>query len=288
MPRKPAADMSVEFLLETASRLALFVMSEKGGVWKSALVSRIVPYLEAAGRTVGVVQVDQQKQLEKIFGDRVVSIAMPDADTLRKDDTADAIALIPLYDTLVDQSFDAVVVDVGANLDQRVFAFMATTALHEVLAAERRTLVGLVPMRPDEDAVNLGCRTMARFPLALPGIRVLPVLCAESEAAFHTLRDDVQDLFDRTVGPYRAAGETLLFPRLPPRAVQELGRSGLTASAYANLDPATLIRTTGYHPAIARQLQGDLIEHVAALDGEFGRLFGSFRGAGTADRAAAP
>ncbi|MGU3420726.1 hypothetical protein [Methylobacterium sp. D54C] len=284
MARKQTSEINYADAPNIRTRLAVFVMSEKGGVWKSSLVCRLVPFLESAGMRVGVVQVDQQPILDIVFPGQVVTVAMPNAARLREDDTADAVALSKLYDALIDTDQDVTVVDVGANLDQRVVSFMASVALHEVLAAAGRAPLGLVPMRPEDEAVELGCRTMRRLPIALPNVRLVPVLCADAERSFPSLGDAAQAQFDAEVAPRMASGDGMYFHRLNPAAVQALGRSGLTAHAFANLTTDELMQRTKLHPAVARQVQGDIIGHVAKIEEEMGRIFGPFCGAGREDR----
>jgi hypothetical protein len=258
-----------------AAPTRVLVIAERGGVWKSETVARLTPFFDAAGVPPRIVQIDQQGRLETLFPGRVLTIRMPPATDLRDNDLADAQALSPMSQYLLDPSEALVIVDVGANFDRRLLDSLIAADIPQECHDLGIAVVALVPMRSDADAVDLGIRTMKRFEQAFPESRIIPVLCQDG-GSFANLPTDIQERFDEAVAPKRDAGEALRFPRLLPRALEALHRSAMTASDFAELSNADIVRVTGQEQFVARHIRGDVATHVVHLHTELSRLFGPF------------
>ena len=255
------------------SRLALIVASEKGGVRKTSTAAVLHDYWEESGFDVTLVQVDKQGRLDALFPGRVITIDMPTTADMRADDLADARALAPALDILLSPNPGVRIFDIGANFDRRYFDWAVSMGLAEDCRKLGIDVIGLVPMTSDADAVTLGARTAVRFGLAFPDYLTLPVLCDDGVDVTKLLDSNTRQVFERAFGAKVERGEFLKHHRLLPGALAMLEASRLSAVQFAASAPTDLVRVTGQHVSVVRQVRADVTMYVAATFDEFTRVF---------------
>jgi hypothetical protein len=260
-------------LQKGVSTLAIIVASERGGVRKTATVVDVATYFGEVGIDVRLIQTDRQGRLEALFPDQVRQIDMPNAEAMRNDDLADAEALAPLYDLLLNPKPGVDIVDTGANVDGRLFDWAYSTHIGSRCQARGAQVVCLIPMTTDADAINLAARTAKRFGAAFPGRMIIPVLC-EDGGNFSALADaGARQVFASAFGDSIAAGRCIKHPRLYPGALRMLQATGKSPADFAEMDEDSAARLTGQHPSKVGQAQADVTVHVAAITEELARIF---------------
>lgn len=251
----------------------IFVAAERGGVRKTTSAAAITSFFLARGIEVALFQIDDQPTLPAAFGSRVKTIRLPTAEALRTDDLADAAALQPLFLKLL-ESEEVVVVDCGANTDIRLFDAAAAIDLDHELALAARPVTVIVPTTTDPDAVLLACRTAERACTALPQSRVVPMLC-EDGGNFAELGTAAAQARYNEVLASLARQHVLKHPRLLPRVLGALARTGLPAWNVPDLSVAELKEHLREPSILARYIRGDVVEWRARMEAELSRLFAS-------------
>lgn len=258
-------------------RKNIFVLSEKGGVRKTATAMRIAAVAMEDGIPVHLVQVDDQSRIEALYPGRVTTIKLPSAETVRRDDLAEAAAFDALLTRLLDTPEGIVIVDVGANYDQRVMEFLAAMDYPDESAQAGIETIGIVPMTTEQDAVMLGVRSIRRFAACFPDSRLIVARCQDG-GDFGSLQTQAQKAFDEVVGPLIADPHNVIdLAFLRPRSRQTLERLGCTAEQLASMPPNELVARTGLLRAEARLILADLSECLDAMDAEVVRALGPFR-----------
>lgn len=258
-------------------RKNIFVLSEKGGVRKTATAMRIAAVAMEGGIPVHLVQVDDQSRIEALYPGRVTTIKLPSAETVRRDDLAEATASDPLLTRLLDTPEGIVVVDVGANYDQRVIEFLAAMDYPNESTRAGIDTIGIVPMTTEQDAVMLGVRSIRRFAACFPDSRLIVARCQDG-GDFGSLQIQAQKAFDEVVGPLITDPRNVIdLAFLRPRSRQTLERLGCTAEQLASMPPNELVARTGLLRAEARLILADLSECLDAMDAEVMRALAPFR-----------
>lgn len=250
----------------------IVVATEKGGVRKSTSAAALAAHLLSTGTRIAVVQIDDQAQLARAFGDIVTTVRMPSADSLRHNDMADAEALEPALRMLLE--FDGnVIFDVGANYDGRLCDALAMMDIDQDCTEQGIALTAIVPMTPDPDAVILGARTIKRVQIALPSARIVPMLCL-GQTDHRALGDAAaQRIFDTVVEPLAKAC-SIRHPRLLPRAAAAVTRSSRPAWDLVDLSYSEIAAEVSETEIAARMIRGDLALWRYELATQFDRLFG--------------
>lgn len=262
---------------EHPNRKNIFILSEKGGVRKTATAMRIAAVAMEADIPVHIVQIDDQSRIEVLYPGRVTTIRLPSAEEVRRNDLAEATALDPLLNRLVYTPDGIVVVDVGANYDERVTQFLAAMDYPAESANAGIVNIGIVPMTTEQDAVVLGARSIRRFGACFPESRLIVARCQDG-GDFGSLQAQAQKAFDDVVGPLTADPHNVLdLAYLRPRSRQTLERLGCTAEQLASMSPKELVARTGLLGAEARLILADLSECLDAMDAEVARVLGPFR-----------
>jgi hypothetical protein len=260
-------------------RTNLFVLSEKGGVRKTATALRIAAVAMEAGCAFHIVQVDDQSRVEQLYPGHVTTIKLPSAEAVRRDELAEARALDPLLARLLDTPDGIVIVDVGANFDARVMEFLAGMDYPTESAEAGIANIAIVPMTTEQDAVMLGVRSIRRFDACFPGSRLIVARCQDG-GDFGSLQIQAQQAFDEFVKPRIADPNNVIdLAFLRPRSRQTLERLGCTAEQLASMPPRELEARTGLLRAETRQILFDLSECLDAIDTEVTRALGPFRSA---------
>lgn len=266
------------FTPEFPGRRNIFVLSEKGGVRKTATAMRIAAVAMEAGIPVHIVQVDDQSRIEALYPGRVTTIKLPSAEAVRRNDLAEATAFDALLTRLLDTPEGIVVVDVGANYDERVMEFLAAMDYPDESANAGIDNIGIVPMTTEQDAVVLGVRSIRRFGACFPDSRLIVARCQDG-GDFDSLQIKAQQAFDEFVRPYIANPRNVIdLAFLRPRSRQTLERLGCTAEQLASMPSNELVARTGLLRAEARLILADLSECLDAMDAEVARALGPFRG----------
>jgi hypothetical protein len=245
-------------------RPLIFVTSEKGGVRKTFTALAIVDYLTLAGVPARIFQVDSQGRLCSAFNG-VTTINLPAVDEFRTNELADALALAPLDNAILEDLNVAVVVDVGANLDARVATFAVSAGWDSEATEAGRDIVIVTPFLLDSDSILLAGRTARRMAIAFPRARFVPVACL-SEAKFNgfpsaAMKQTFEDGFGKV-----ANVESLMFhPPIYTSALRLVEACGSTPQRFIDLDPRSLEPIVGMPRAAIRQAQGDLARYVVEL-----------------------
>jgi CobQ/CobB/MinD/ParA nucleotide binding domain len=255
------------------SPLALIIASEKGGVRKTATAAALHDFFVAANFDVELVQIDRQGKLDSLFPGRVTTVDMPSTAVMRADDLADARALAPAHDILVSPKPGIRIIDIGANFDRRFFDWAVSTGLDEDCRKLSVDVVGVIPITSDADAVKLGARTAERFGLAFPTSRTLPVICDDGVDITKLHDPDARRTFQRAFAAKVASKDFIRHHRLLPGALAMLEASGLSAMQFAASEPSDLVRATGQHASVVRQVRADVIMYVAAMVEGFAKVF---------------
>jgi hypothetical protein len=253
---------------------AILIGNEKGGVRKTSTAINLVDHLIHRGITVKAAQVDHQARLEVAFPDiGLVTIDLPSTDDIRYHDAADSEAFDPLHKMLLGLCEGAVgVVDIGANNVGRFCGTAAATDLAHELAKLGITVIVLIPMTSDGEAVTGGVEAAKKFEIVFPRVRIIPVL-RQGRAEFDKLvSDDIQASFDAQFGSSISRRDVLKHPLLFPTALRMLERAGMSPSHFANLEVADLERITREVGAVARQARGEVAKYRAEFRAEINRV----------------
>lgn len=260
-------------------RANLFVLSGKGGVRKTATALRIAAVAMEADWPFHIVQVDDQSRVEQLYPGRVTTIRPPSAETVRRDDLAEARAFDGLLAWLLDTPDGIVIVDVGANYDARLLEFLSAMDYPAESATAGIANIAIVPMTTEQDAVMLGVRSIRRFDACFPDSRLIVARCQDG-GDFGSLQAQAQQAFDEVVRPRVADPKNVIdLAFLRPRARQTLERLGCTAEQMAMMPPREIQLRTGLLRAEASQVLYDLNECLDAMDAEVMRALGPFRNA---------
>lgn len=255
--------------------LLIIIASEKGGVRKTSIAIEFIDYLIGIGILPQIIQIDNQRRLEKFYPGRVTTIEMPLAAQTRENDLADAAALEILREKILDDETVVTIVDIGANFDGRFAESSVKMELNEDLEERNIDVVVIVPMTSENDAISLGTRTMERMEIAFPAARILPVLCRDGAGSLH-LDDTTRGRYEKHVAPLVEKGEFLEHTRLLPGTLRILDYTGLTPSSFANLERRDIDKIFTAERGQARQARGDVAIHVEHFALQIDRLF-SFR-----------
>jgi hypothetical protein len=96
MPRtKPSPD------LNTASPTAIMIGGNLGGIGKSSQLTVLADSFRIAGKTLDLLQLDEQSKVSRMTGQPVVSINLAVFQNTREDEWAVQRAMRPIYDTII-------------------------------------------------------------------------------------------------------------------------------------------------------------------------------------------
>ena len=224
----------------------------------------VVDYLNAIKVSNRIFQIDSQGRLGSAFQD-VATIELPAVDEFRTNELADAMALAPLDDALLEDLSAAIVVDIGANLDARVATFAVSGGWDSEAQEVGRDVVVFTPFLLDSDSILLAARTARRMAVAFPTARFIPVACL-TEARFSGFPTvDMKQVFEDGFGKLANTETMLLHPPIYSSALRLLEASGSTPQRFIDLDPRFLEPVVGLPRAAIRQAQGDMASYVVAL-----------------------
>jgi hypothetical protein len=248
----------------------IFVASEKGGVRKTFTSMAVIDVLLANGLGLKVFQIDQQGRLQSAFAD-VSTISLPPVDIFRADELADGRALAPL-DEAISGVEDAIIVDVGANLDARLATFAVAGEWFEEAITAGRDVFVLTPFLLDMDSVTLAARTAQRLLIAFEKATIIPVACVNEPAFQGFPSAEVEGAF--VAGFAQDARERLIIhPPLYSSALRLIEGAGVTPQAFVELDAREAAAALGIPRAALRQAQGDVARYVQALRTELHEVF---------------
>ena len=254
------------------TKLVVIVANEKGGVRKTSNAMLVGDYFGDCGFHVDYIQIDKQGRLEERFGDRVISIGMPSVAAIRKDDLADGRALLPVYDCLLNIALGVRIVDTGANMDTRFFDWTVNQGLAEQCAELGITVLGIIPILPDSDAIKLGLRTATRFSIAFPGSPLLVIIGDDGADLEQSARDEICEKFSRAVEIDHNEIMFIEGHRLLPNAVDSLERARLSALRFAATSIPVLATLLKVHPSLVGIVRGDVQIYVASMVTELRRF----------------
>jgi hypothetical protein len=253
----------------------IFIISEKGGVRKTFTAMAVIDYLTIVGIECSIFQIDRQGRLGSAFP-TAVTIDLPAVDEFRTNELADGIALSPLDDAIANAHNQAIVVDVGANLDGRLATLAVSAGWDsEVKEANRRVIV-LTPFLMDSDSIELASRSARRMRVAFPLAKIIPVACLTTQSFTGFPSPEMKQLFDNGFG-MDAFANMIVHPPIYSSALRLVETSGSTPQRYIELDPRTLESKAGMPRAAIRQAQGDIARYVVELREELQRAL-PFRG----------
>ena len=166
----------MEELKAGASKPAIIVCSEKGGVRKTSSAIMAGEYLRNERFDVQFIQVDEQTRLQALYRETVTTIGLPSPEKMRGDDLADTKALSPVLAALKRSEMAVSIIDVGANFDRRFFEWSVSMELGKSL-----NVVGVIPISSDSESHEGGARTAARFAAAFPHNEMVIVVCEDGD-----------------------------------------------------------------------------------------------------------
>ncbi|MDF1607539.1 hypothetical protein PZ897_05065 [Hoeflea sp. YIM 152468] len=150
----------------------IFVGSDKGGVGKSFVSALVADLMEINGRNFRIVQIDEQKRLPALFGDRVTTVAPARLDDLRRDPAAIVTAFDPLY-AAIERSLEdgvALIVDIGGPQQVLVEEYCGLVDLDADLIEAGASAIWLVPATAEPEAMGGAVRTAKAVERVLPSV----------------------------------------------------------------------------------------------------------------------
>ncbi|WP_406857242.1 hypothetical protein ABEG18_06325 [Alsobacter sp. KACC 23698] len=254
-------------------KLVLIIASEKGGVRKTTLGTALLTTLALAGLNVRAVQVDRQERLGVMSNLPVTTIEMPGAEEIRRDDLADATALAPLLDMVLDPANEVVVIDIGSNLDARFAEFWAAQDLDEELRQAEVAIIAFVPLLPEADALTLAGRTAERLTAVLPDSARIVFVEGQTGASYANLSGAAGTFVDKVLQPARDRGDAIKHPLLYPRTMSILERARLNPAQFRERPVSELVELTGEPTAVVRQVRADVSTYLHELGQELAKIF---------------
>lgn len=159
---------------------SLITVTSQKSCGKTTFTTFLIDALTVNGDKYMAFQVDDQKKLELMIGDKVVDLR-PDPDKLVDDPTSAIRALTPLYDALrnaalVEEEKKFIVLDVGSNMTEVVTNFKRDVELAQDIAAWGVSAACFVPFYPlDPESTAQAAFAVRRMMEAVPNCRIVLV-----------------------------------------------------------------------------------------------------------------
>ena len=253
------------YLIVTANR--------RGGCGKTTTTISVVDLLALNGIEAVVFQVDDQPQLAKLLGRRVISL-MP-----RLGDASLARALSspfsPLYAACqaAAASGGVVVVDVGANMVELFVRWLRDVALQEDLDAWKMAAVLIVPAVREIAAVEGAIETLTDLRKVLPG--AVPVFVENRrDEAFATVKpaSDLGALLRERLQPALDGCVRLTMPVIEGEAWQVFEAAGLRFLKVLALSPAEVAVRIEEDVADAKIMRSYVVRYLRAMHAECAKV----------------
>lgn len=243
------------------SRLTI-IASQKGGIGKTMTAAAALTCGLLRQLDVHVLELDQQAGLHRRYPDRVEVIQLATAEALREDDVADVRALSPAYERIVSGLGGAprpLIVDIGANLEERTASVLARLELDDDLVEARAAATVLVPVTVDEQAIELAGRTARIFEKVLPSARIILVL-NNGFGRFEDLppQGEVALLALRELGPFAKRFGVVRLPALGRTSARLVTNGDLNLLEIAVASVAELVSAWGEPAALAKSARVDI------------------------------
>ena len=261
-------------LVRGACRIAVMVVSERGGVRKSTVSLGVFEDLLSRGIDTTLIQVDEQNRLKALHPDRVETINMPTTEMIRGNDLADAEALAKLYDRLSEMHFgSAVIIDLGANYDRRYFDWAASVRLAQACEAAGVTVLCIVPSNADDDAISLAARTARRFQAAFPTGSLMPIWNLDGVDPSTIPASAATEQYEAAFNVAPGSLDIVRHHRLFPGALAAVERSGLSPAGFAQARPIDLVAALQRPVSVVRQVHSDVVVFMDNQRKEWDRIF---------------
>ena len=253
------------YLIVTANR--------RGGCGKTTTTISVVDLLALNGIEAVVFQVDDQPQLAKLLGRRVISL-MPrlcDASLAR----ALSSPFSPLYAACqaAAASGGVVVVDVGANMVELFVRWLRDVALQEDLDAWKMASVVMVPAVREIAAVEGAIETLTDLRKVLPG--AVPVFVEnQRDEPFATVKSasDLGTLLRERLQPALDGCVRLTMPVIEGEAWQVFEAAGLRFLKVLALSPAEVAARIEEDVADAKIMRSYVVRYLRAMHAEFAKV----------------
>lgn len=251
----------------------IIVANTRGGCGKTTNTITAVDLLALNGIEATVFQVDDQPQLAKLLGRRVISL-MP-----RLGDASVARALSspfsPLYAACqaAAASGGVVMVDVGANMVELFVRWLRDVALQEDLDAWKMAALLLVPAVREIAAVEGAIETLTDLRRVLPG--AVPVFVEnQRDEAFATVKpaSDLGALLRERLQPALDGCQRLTMPAIEGEAWQVFEASGLRFLKVVALNPTEVAARIEEDVADAKIMRSYVVRYLRAMHAELARV----------------
>lgn len=178
----------------------------KGGAGKSFTATFVASCALMRGANIRVFEIDQQQRLEQMFRGLVTQVDLPNTEQLMDDDTSESRALAQVYSAMCSpKETGMVLVDIGANFDERVARGLSRTNLHKRIGASGRRVCILVPFDGGSDSITAAASVVEQFAVALPDAHFVFVQ-READLKINmgpssSLSEEAKIAFRRTIEP---------------------------------------------------------------------------------------
>jgi hypothetical protein len=263
----------------------ILVVSNRGGVGKTTRTEYLIEHLRNLGLTCRAWEVDRNMRLSSLFGDLVTNITVPDAHVAADDEIANTIAFAPLFTALSSPPDSGInIVDVGANLDERVTYALVDHAVDiSIDEAGRRTAI-LVIIDKQPETVAAAILSVRLYTEALPDAEffiVQPVDDLGLEALFNdAAHQKLAAAYLDTIEPLLKKGSLLVLPRLRDSVHDAYRLAKLSPMAFLEQKPERLGKLLrpeeqfNTHVFIGRRTIRQYHEHFHTVMRQFERKLG--------------
>jgi hypothetical protein len=254
----------------------ILVMMERGGSRKSMCAAQIIVIARAFEANVKVVEVEQREELSQLFPKITASTQLPGLDQIQDNDQSENVALSPLFRALIAPSEQLTVVDVGANLDGRVFEGMVRMNMATRMSAAGRETCIVIPFYPHIESVKGACRTGRRAALAVPNCKILFCHCETGE---RLAAGEIESSEEWTsfIGPMIEKHGLMVMPRLQPSVISAYVASKRDPLSFTEMSDVELAPYSGDNEFIADAMRTSMKIFIDTMKKQVMESFRFFR-----------
>ena len=264
-----------ERLLSSASLPTITtVIGPKGGVGKSLTSRCVICRYHAAGIVPRIVQIDRTPALSSLYGDHVVSAALPSTDEQRADPLAAMVALEPLAAAIDATMGDGrpLVTDVGSGPSAAATVeYIGKGRLDQHMKDKARSVV-IVVMTSDPSVMSTSIDLAEALETAHPGAHFVVALNRRDGTFRFFPGSPADEVLRRRVQPFAERHRSMTIPAIPAGALLPFEALHLPFTAIIESEPDVLARRLGMSRTLAAVLQGDVGEWLSLVWGELDEI----------------
>ena len=245
------------------------VIGPKGGIGKSLTSRCIICRYHAAGLAPRIVQIDRTPALRTLYGDDVVSAALPGTEEQRADPLAAMVALEPFAAAIDATMMDGrpLVTDVGGGPSASAMVeYIGKGRLDQHMKSRTRSVV-IVVMTCDPSVMSTSLDLAEVLETAHPNANHVIALNRRDGAFRFFPGSPGAEIMRQRLEPFIERHRSVTIPAIPAGALLPFEALHLPFTAIIEAEPDALAQRLGMSRTLTAVLQGDVAEWLSSVWG---------------------